>query len=183
MEPDDRLKKMIAKIEGKIVDVTDDVITHVITDGSLKRTPKLLISLNLGALYVVGVDWLEESAKQSPPAPMPISLKASPMTKRKAGKSKGSSYLVQDQEKEKKWAPFTLVKTLTINHTRAKDRSGGGIFDGMFIYIAKDVFGNKAPSHDEMRLIVESGNGNLLVRSLVQNISVKSVNFDIADHY
>jgi hypothetical protein len=169
VEADDRLQRFVAKIGGTIIaDLADMAgVTHVVTDGSLKRTPKLLVALNLGACYVVGVKWLEDSAKQTPPHPLPISLQpgsapsvVSPTPKKGRGKggrgASVSSYLVQDREKEKKWAPFTLVDTLRHNYQRAT----GGLFAGMGIFIASDVFGRQAPSREEMRLIVESGGGS-----------------------
>ena len=170
MEADDRLRKLVTKIGGKVVGLDDmDGVTHVITDGNLKRTPKLLVALNLGACYVVGVEWLEDSAKLSPPSPIPIELASPPIaSKGKPGRAgrgsvKAESYLVQDREKEKKWAPFTLVKTLQHNYKRITDNGSDLLFNGLGIYIASDVFGRNAPSREELRLIVESGGGTLLV--------------------
>jgi len=167
VEVDDRLKRMVAKIGGKIVDIADMAgVTHVITGSSLKRTPKMLMALNLGACYVVGVNWLEDSAQKS--SPIAIDLlspsTASAVTK-KAGRGRGKkdNYLIYDHEKEVKWAPFKLVDTLTHNVERlnSPDESNG-LLDGLGIFVANDVFGNGAPSRDEMRLIVESGGGTLL---------------------
>ena len=153
----------------------------------------MLVALNCGACYVVGEKWLEDSAKQSAPIDIPLSPQpgtlASPVAAAGGGKKggraskgrggagssdRGGSYLVQDKDKEKKWAPFILLDTLARNFQRRHSTSGSGsgsgsdtgalLFAGMGVFIASDVFGNKAPLRDEMRLIVESGGGCFLVR-------------------
>jgi hypothetical protein len=177
VEADTRLKRLVAKIGGTIVDIADMAgVTHVVTISSLKRTPKMLVALNLGACYIVGVNWLEDSANQSAPIAIDLashskSAASSPKKKSRGGSSgRGNhnevDYLIHDHDR--KWDPFNIVDTLNRNYKRVHAVDGGGtrLFDGLGIFIASDVFGNRAPSKDEMRMVVESGGGIFLVRPI-----------------
>lgn len=48
---------MAKAIGAKIVDAPEEA-THLITiDGTLKRTPKLMVAINCGVKYIVGLSW------------------------------------------------------------------------------------------------------------------------------
>jgi hypothetical protein len=160
-----KLRKLVSNIGGitvcenaidSLTGVADFTgITFVITNGTLKRTPKLMIALNMGARYVVGAEWLYDSAKQTPPRPLDIN------------KTTGSSYLITDNEREELWS-FSLVNTLARNRVQVSEER---LFHGLSVYFSSDVFQNFKLSEvktklTEMRLIVESGGGKFVVSVL-----------------
>ncbi len=112
----------------------------------LKRTPKLLIALNSGVKYVVGMDWFEDSARAGRPLPIPASLR--------------SSYIIKDKDREKVWA-FDLTKTL-----KRQRQHGSGVFAGLRFYVPYEAYEDpaqaKLPAAADMRAILESGGGQWL---------------------
>lgn len=139
---DARIEKLVRDIGGEITNDPSPQVTHCITTPELKRTPKLLMSINYGA-YVITLDWLEDSAKLGRPLPLLLGTSG----------DENKKYIVHDQSKERQWN-FHLYSTLQQSRSHVST-----IFSQLTIYITKGVCGNNAPKADEMKNIVLSGGG------------------------
>jgi hypothetical protein len=119
--------------------IVDDphAATHLVTSAvTFRRTPKLMIAINIGIPAVVTEEWLTASARAKRPVdPAP--------------------YTVRPAEKEREWG-FTMPASL------AAAQSGRRVLDGCHVYVTSGVCGvkeNKVPPADELKAIVESGGG------------------------
>lgn len=148
---DSRIEKLVRDIGGDITNEPSSLVTHCITTPELKRTPKLLMSINYGA-YVITLDWLEDSAKLGRPIPLLLNEENDGDG---GGDDENTSkkYIVHDSNKERQWN-FQLYATLQQSRRRA-----GSLLSQLSIYITKGVCGNNAPKADEMKNIILSGGG------------------------
>jgi hypothetical protein len=67
---DSHIDKLVREINAEITNDPSPLVTHCITTVELKRTPKLLMSLNYGVMYVLTMAWLEDSANVGHPIPI-----------------------------------------------------------------------------------------------------------------
>jgi hypothetical protein len=137
--------QMIKRLGGVLLDDIKDAhtATHVISsDGkeSIRRTPKLMIGIcRTGS--IVNKQWLLDSSKQGRFLPCDDFL------------------ILNDSEAEAKY-DFSMRDTL--ERISSNIDQGTKLLGGWCIYVCKGVAGNKAPSEDELRLIVEAAGGTWL---------------------
>ena len=124
--------------------------THCVTAATLKRTPKLLMAINMGVQYIVTTDWLNDSIKAGGAIPIDVN----------GGRGSNVKYLVKDTIKEKKWQ-FSMIQTLKMPRGMANG-GRGNLFKGLSFFITKGVCGQGAPPDTEMKGVIESGNGQWL---------------------
>lgn len=137
--------KLAASIGATVIDNPADA-TYLITTLPLKRTPKLMVAINSGVSYIVSLSWLSDSSK----AGKPIAIKS----------LDSSKYIIRDKEKEKLWG-FSMPNTLS------KSRGAGasvGVFSNISVFLTSKICGTTAPPLDQMREIIESGQGKLVDR-------------------
>ena len=136
--------QMIEAVGAEIVESIEEAhtATHVIvTDGATKfrRTPKLMVCI-CRSPNIVTLKWLEQSAKEQ------RVLDTTPYL------------LVDDKEAEKRYC-FSMKETI---QNGIQMREIGGVLGGFSIYICSGVAGNKAPSTNELNLIIEAAGGKVL---------------------
>lgn len=130
---------MAKKINAEVVD-DPRVATHMIVGEELKRTPKLLIAINSGVRYIVHLRWLEDSCKRGKPLDI-TTLQ--------------SKYIVHDKKKEQLWG-FEMEHTLSLS----RGIGCAGVFAGYrYFYYIDGVTEERVPPSEEMKAIIESGNG------------------------
>ena len=112
----------------------------------LRRTPKLMICL-CKTSQILGIEWLEQSAKEQRVLDTDDFL------------------LIGDKEAEKRYN-FSMKETLQ-NGTLARSNTGG-VLGEWFVYICKGVADNKAPSMKELHLLVEA-TGATFLRTLSES--------------
>lgn len=127
-------------------EITEDPLeaTHMVI-GELKRTPKLMVAINAGVQHVVGLDWLQKSAKKGTPLPV----------------TKASKFLIKDAAKEKLWG-FELSRTLALPRGAGHD----GVFEGLVVLVTPGVCGVRSPKEEDFAAIVTSGGGRWLTPSM-----------------
>lgn len=118
----------------------------------LRRTPKLMICL-CKTSQILGIEWLEQSAKEQRVLDTDDFL------------------LIGDKEAEKRYN-FSMKETLQ-NGTLARSNTGG-VLGGWFVYICKGVADNKAPSMKELHLLVEA-TGATFLRTLSESDPSKTI--------
>lgn len=114
----------------------------IATDGKtkLRRTPKLMICF-CKTSNILGIEWLEQSAKE-----------------RKALEPQ-DFLLLNDREAENTYN-FKLSDSFKNGAIARAER--GGVLGGWHVYICAGVAGNKAPSTQELKLIVEAAGASML---------------------
>lgn len=137
IEADAKMTKMAHRIGGVIVTNPLDA-THMIVGDEFKRTAKVMIAINANIPYIIHSNWLVDSAKRG--SPIPIT-------------DYSSKYIVRDKVKEELWK-FDLSCTLSLPR--------GNVFAGVSFYITSGVCGVKAPSEEEMKVIIMTGGGRYL---------------------
>ena len=127
-----QLTRMIEKFGGR--EATSPLeATHVVTETTLKRTPKLLAAIAV-ARHVVSVDWVQASADQGRPRPE-------------------HEFVVKDRANEAKWG-FDLARSL---------QSSARILHGYAVALAPGVRGKKkVPDDAEINHIVNAAGGTYL---------------------
>ncbi|KAL9180369.1 hypothetical protein ACHAXT_008339 [Thalassiosira profunda] len=145
INPTRRHKQMISDIGAHLVDNVEDALTatHVIaSDGKtkLRRTPKLMICV-CKTSRILGIEWLEQSAKEQ------------------RALDTDDYLLLGDKEAEKRY-DFTMKDTLEKGRAARLER--GGVLGGWSVHIGSGVAGNNAPSAKELNLIVEATGATLL---------------------
>lgn len=146
------------KIRAIVVDDPHEA-THVIVGEELKRTPKLMIAINIGVPYILRFKWLQDSVKQK----KAILSSQSPF----------HSYVAQDEAKERQWG----CKILDI---LPKQRSGD-LFQGLGFYMLNGVCGDKAPPEEDMMKIIQSGGGYTFIMGYSKTASQDSKKLQIVD--
>mmetsp|Transcript_419 Transcript_419/g.964 ORF Transcript_419/g.964 Transcript_419/m.964 type:complete len:1229 (+) Transcript_419:32-3718(+) len=151
--PTKKHKQMINDIGAMLIDSIEDAAsaTHVIaTDGKtkLRRTPKLMICF-CKTSNILGIEWLEQSAKEQKVL------------------DPNDFLLLSDREAEKTYN-FKLSDSLKNGSIARADR--GGVLGGWYVYICSGVAGNKAPSAKEMKLIVEAAGATMLYSLAEKNV-------------
>lgn len=146
-DPDSFLfaSQMIKRLGGVLLEDINDAhtATHVIsTDGteSIRRTPKLMIGI-CRTRNIVNKQWLLDSSKQGRSLPCDDFL------------------ILNDTEAEAKY-DFSMRDTL--ERISSNIEQGTSLLGGWWIYVCKGVAGNKAPSEEELKLIVEAAGGTWL---------------------
>jgi pSer/pThr/pTyr-binding forkhead associated (FHA) protein len=125
---DARIEKLVHDIGAVITNEPSPEVTHCLTTPALKRTPKLLMSINYGVKFILTLDWLEDSARIKKPIPLSLALPQAQSLgdEEEAGEGAGTEeggalgavvrrntkkYLIQDAQKEALWE-FSLWTTL-----------------------------------------------------------------------
>lgn len=137
---------MIKRLGGLLLeDIADaHTVTHIIAsdgkDSTLKRTPKLMIGICM-TKNIVTKEWLLKSSKAGAPLPCDKFL------------------VLHDTEAEKKYE-FSMRQTLKrISNNLEKHAS---LLGGRSVFVCKGVAGNKAPSENELRMIIGAAGGTWL---------------------
>lgn len=114
----------------------------IATDGKtkLRRTPKLMICF-CKTSNILGIEWLEQSAKEQ------------------KALDPHDFLLLSDREAESTYN-FNLSDSFKNGAIARKER--GGVLGGWHVYICAGVAGNKAPSTKELKLIVEAAGAAML---------------------
>ena len=117
--------------------------THVIAadDGtSLRRTPKLMICV-CRTSNILHMSWLVKSAEKGRPLPC-------------------NGHLLLNDTKAESTYNFSMKETLK-NGIEVRTNQGG-LLDGWKVFFCKGVAGHKAPSMQELRLIIDAAGGTVL---------------------
>ena len=122
----------------------------IATDGKVKlrRTPKLMICF-CQTSNILGIEWLEQSAKEQKVLDTRDFL------------------LLSDKEAERTYN-FKLSDALKNGAIVRTER--GGVLGGWYVYICSGVAGNKAPSSKELKLIVEAAGATMLYSLAEKNV-------------
>jgi hypothetical protein len=131
---------MVAALGGEIVDDLKDAkdATHVIAaaskNGTIRRRPKLMIAL-CRTTNVVSLEWLKKSSKQGSWLPC------------------DEFWILNDRAAEETYN-FSMKDTLQL--LKGNLASQRYILDDWNVFVCDGVAGNKAPSKDELKCIVEA---------------------------
>jgi hypothetical protein len=136
---------MIKRLGGLLLeDIKDAHTANVIisSDGteSIRRTPKLMIGM-CRTRNIVSKQWLLQSSRLDRFLPCDEFL------------------ILDDTEAEEKYN-FSMRRTL--ERISSNIDLGTTLLGDWWVYVCKGVAGNKAPSEDELRLIVEAAGGTWL---------------------